>query len=499
MHYSLETFLWLLSPTVLLTLVAGVFGGLVIGAIPGLTSTMAVGLLVPVTFGMDVRLGLAMLVAVYVGAISGGLVSATLLNIPGTPSSVATTFDAYPMAKRGEAGRALGFGIFASFVGGTISAIALAVIAPQLARFAIKFSPYEYFTMVIFTLTCIGVVSKGSTLKGLIAGCLGLVLSMVGTSPTDSVTRFTFGFTQLEAGFAELPVLIGMFAVTQILRDIKDINRPFELLNTTFRVRDFLQVVRETGRSVGNFIRSSIIGIVIGILPGVGPGLSNIVSYAQARAASKNPETFGQGNPDGIIASETANNASTGGAMIPLLTLGIPGDATTLMMLGAFMIHGLQPGPLLFRDSWPLVFSIIVTFFLCNFLMLIIQTVCIRFFIKCLLVPRYLLYPAILVMCTVGCYALNSRMFDVWTFVCFGLLGYAMSETGFPLLPLILGLILGRMAEHQFRIAMALSNNSLLPFVTRPVSALLLLAAVLSLVLPPLAELRRARRTRVAA
>jgi putative tricarboxylic transport membrane protein len=496
--YFLDTLVWMFTPQVLLTLILGVFGGLIVGAVPGLTSTMAVGLLVPITFGMDAQFGIAMVVAVYVGAISGGLVSAVLLNIPGTPSSVATTFDGFPMAKNGQAGRALSLGIWSSFIGGTISAMALAVIAPQLAKFAIKFSPYEYFALVIFTLTCIGVLSKGSTLKGLIAGCVGLLLSFVGTSWTDSVTRFTFGVSALEAGFAELPVLIGMFAMTQILQDVSQISKPFTVLKPNFTIREFGQVIVESASHIGNFARSSLIGIVIGILPGVGPGLSNILAYAQAKTASKHPETFGKGEPDGIIASETANNAATGGAMIPLLTLGIPGDATTLMMLGAFMIHGIQPGPLLFRDSGAMVMAIIAVFFLCNFLMMLIQMFCIPVFVKCLLVPRYLLYPVVLVMCIVGCYALNSRMLDVWVFVGFGLVGYFLSREGFPLLPVILGLILGRMAENQFRVGLAISSGSIMPFITRPVSALLLLAAVLSLILPPILEKRHARKAQKA-
>lgn len=489
---------WLFTPKVFLILIFGVFGGLIVGAIPGLTSTMAVGLLVPITFGMDAQLGLSMLVSVYVGAISGGLVSATLLNIPGTPSSVATTFDAYPMAKAGKAGRALSLGIWSSLVGGTISGIALAVIAPQLAKFAIKFSPYEYFALVVFTLTCIGVLSKGSVLKGLIAGCLGLLLSFVGTSWTDSVTRFTFGISSLEAGFAELPVLIGMFAMSQILADVSEIDKPFTAIKPDFSIREFGQVIADSVCYITNFVRSSIIGIIIGILPGVGPGLSNIVAYSQARAASKNPETFGQGNPEGIVASETANNAATGGAMIPLLTLGIPGDATTLMMLGAFMIHGIQPGPLLFRDQGSMVVMIITTFFLCNFIMALIQMFCIPMFVKCLLIPRYLLYPVVLAMCVVGCFALNNRMLDVWVFVGFGVAGYFLSREGFPLLPVILGLILGRMAENQLRVGLAISGGSLMPFITRPVSALLLLAAVLSLSLPPILEKRNERKAQKA-
>ena len=375
MYAELGSIVTVFTPTFLLVMLAGVFGGLVIGALPGLTSTMAVAVLVPITYGMSTELGIAMLVAVYIGAISGGLVSAALLNIPGTPSSVATTFDAYPMVQRGEAGRALAIGVFASFAGGFFSFIAMITLSPILGRFALRFASYEYFALVIFTLTTIISLSRASLIKGVISACMGLLMACVGLSDIDTAVRFTFGITELQSGFNALPVLIGMYAISQILKEIRTINQPYKLTYAHFTWREFWHVVKIDflpKTNVWNFFRASLIGTGIGILPGVGPGLSNILAYSQAKSSAKDPDSYGKGNPNGIIASEAANNASTGGAMIPLLTLGIPGDSTTLMMLGAFMIHGVQPGPLMFRDNADLIALIFAAYSISNFMMLIL-------------------------------------------------------------------------------------------------------------------------------
>jgi putative tricarboxylic transport membrane protein len=296
MFAELGSIMTVFTPTFLLVMLAGVFGGLVIGALPGLTSTMAVALLVPITYGMTMELGIAMLVAVYIGAISGGLVSAALLNIPGTPSSVATTFDAYPMVQRGEAGRALAIGVFASCAGGFFSFIAMISLSPLLGRFALRFASYEYFALVIFTLTCIISLSRASLVKGIISACLGLLMACTGLSDIDSAVRFTFGFNDLQAGFSVLPVLIGMYAVSQIMEEVRRINEPYKLTYAHFTWREFWRVVKTdfTPRdNVWNFFRSALIGTGIGILPGVGPGLSNIMAYAQAKSSSQDPESFG--------------------------------------------------------------------------------------------------------------------------------------------------------------------------------------------------------------
>ena len=490
----LGSILYVFSPFTFVVMMLGVFGGLVVGAIPGLTSTMAVALLVPVTYGMSSELGLVLLVAVYIGAISGGLVAATLINIPGTPSSVATTFDAYPMAKRGEAGRALAFGVWASFVGGLLSCFALILVAPVLGRFALHFASFEYFALVVFTLTCIIAISRKSLVKGFIAASIGMLMSTVGLSETDGVTRFTFGLDSLQAGFSVMPVLIGMYAISQILSDVKTIDEQYKITNANFTVREFIQTAKESMKYTRNIIRSSLIGIGIGILPGVGPGLSNIVAYSQAKAAAPDPSTFGTGDPNGIIASESANNATMGGAMIPLLTLGIPGDSTTMMMLGAFMIHGIQPGPLLIRDHGSLVMIIMAAFVVSNFLMLILQVQFIRVLIKALTIPRPIMYPIILVMCVIGCFAMNSQMSDVWIFFFLGLLGAVFTKLEFPLLPLVLGLILGKMAETEFRLSWVSGGDSLAGFLDRPIALFFLAVSLLSVVYSQYAEHKRKKR-----
>ncbi|MBE0531361.1 MAG: tripartite tricarboxylate transporter permease [Rhodospirillales bacterium] len=486
----------LMTPQIILSIAGGVFGGLFIGAIPGLTSTMAIALLVPLTFAMEPVHGLAMLMGVYCGGISGGLVASCLLNIPGTPSSAATCLDGFPMARRGQAPRALGLAVYSSFSGGVLSGLCLIVIAPLLARFALRFGPWEYFALVIFTFSCVSSLSSGSTLKAFIAAGIGLALALVGTDPVDGIVRFTFGFDDFESGFNVMPALIGVFALPQLFQDADDVGKEAKLLDVEFRMKAFVDAGLEVLKHKVSLLRSTVIGIIVGILPGVGPGLSNVVAYAQEKATSRTPEKFGQGVlPEAIIAPESSNNASMGGALIPLLTLGIPGDASTMMMLGTFMLHNIQPGPLLFRDSGDLVYAIFIAFFISFGFMLLFYHLFIRYIIKALLVPAQFLIPVLVVLCAIGCYALNNRIFDVYCFVAFGAFGYLLKQFKFPVLPLILGLMLGHMAETQFRLAISMSNGSLLPFLARPISAFLLVASILSLVLPYYLEARRARRT----
>lgn len=464
----------------IMLMVCGVFGGLIVGALPGLTSTMAVALLVPITYGMDINHGLILLVAVYIGGIAGGLVSASLLNIPGTPACVATTFDAYPMAKRGEAGKALSLGIFSAFCGGLLSFFCLIVLAPPLSSFALDFGPCEYFALVLFTLSCIVSISQNSLTKGFLSGAMGLLLSCVGLSETDGMPRFSFGIESLQSGFGVMPVLIGMFAVSQILVEVRTIREPYTVMNADFNQRTFWSMAGTVLKNWKNVLRSALIGTGIGILPGIGPGLSNIVAYSQAKAASDHPETFGTGEPNGIIASETASCASTGGAMIPLLTLGIPGDATTMMMLGAFMLQGLQPGPLLMRDNPDQIMLIYLAFFLSVILMLFMLIYCIKLMTKALMLPREILYPIIVMLCVIGCFALNSSMFDVWVFFGMGILGTIMVRLKFPLLPLVLGLMLGRMAETQLRISLTMGHGTPSAFLERPIALVFIALSVLS-------------------
>ena len=488
------------TPEIILSIAGGVLGGMFIGAIPGLTSTMAIALLVPVTFGMEPTHGLAMLVGTYCGAISGGLVAACLLNIPGTPSSAATCLDAFPMSRNGQAPRALGLAVYSSVLGGSMSGLCMIVVAPALASVALSFGPWEYFALVVFTFSCVSSLSSGSTLKAFVAAGLGLALALVGTDPVDGMVRFSFEFDGLETGFSVLPALIGVFAIPQLLEDVDEIGVKPKMLETRFKLSQFMGAARDLLMCKVDLFRSVFLGIIIGILPGVGPGLSNVVAYAQAKNASKTPEKFGKGElPEAIIAPEAANNASMGGALIPLLTLGIPGDASTLMMLGAFMLHNIQPGPLLFRDNGDIVYAIFIAYFIAFAFLLVFYHVFIRVIIKVVVVPRQFMIPVLLVLCSIGSFALNNRLFDVYCFLGFGLLGYVLRQLKFPVLPVILGLILGHMAETQLRLAITLGDGSLLPFLTRPISLVILLSSAASLLLPHYLSARRQRKAATAA
>ncbi|MGB4337619.1 MAG: tripartite tricarboxylate transporter permease [Bacillota bacterium] len=468
------------SPVSLLLIFGGVFFGLLLGAIPGLTATMAVGLIIPITFGLRPELAFPLLVALYVGGISGGLVSASLIGIPGTPSSVTTTFDSYAMTKKGKPGRALGLGAAASLWGGLASAVALVTIAPPLAKFALKFGPFEFTSLFLLTFACVTAVTGESRIKGYLALLIGLFLSMVGMDPINGVERFTLGFYQLSAGFSQLPALIGLFTLSEVVSGARQGKKPTIIAAQGFSVvRDFLETLFVIPKHFFLFIRTTILGVAIGIFPGIGPGLANVLCYAQAKAGAKEPELFGKGSEEGIIGAESGNNAATGGALIPLLTLGVPGDTVTALILGAFMLHGIQPGPLLFRANSQFVTIIFVAFFVANIVTWLLQLACSRVFIKALSTPVYILAPVILLFCAVGSFALNNRIFDIWVFMLFGLIGLAFSVFKVPLLPLLMGLILGKSFEKEFRTALILSKGSLMPFFTRPISLALIIMAVL--------------------
>jgi len=468
-----------LNIMVLVTL--GVAIGIVFGAVPGLTAVMAIALCLPLTFSMGPAAGLSLLVALYIGATSGGLISAILLKIPGTPSSIATTFDGGPMMENGEGAKALGVGVVFSFLGTMFSIAALIFIAPWLAKAALSFGPHEYFGIAIFSLTLIATLSTGSMVKGLFAGVVGFVVSTVGIAPVDAIRRFTFGLPNLNSGFDLLTVLVGMFAISEIIKVAENARHETRATvgGVSMRaIKGFGFSIKELFEQIPNAFRSALIGLGIGILPGIGGGTSNLVAYIAAKKRSKHPEKFGKGCIDGIVAPETANNAGIGGAMIPLLTLGIPGDAVTAILLGGFMIHGIQPGPMLFVSQGELVYTIFAALILATILMLVLEFYGLRIFIKLLAVPKHILLPIIMVLCVVGAFGLSSRIFDVWTIVFFGLLGYGFVKGGIPPAPFIIGFILGPMAETNFRRGLMLSDGSFMGFLTSPISGSFLGLAV---------------------
>lgn len=462
---------------VMALIVLGVVVGIIFGSIPGLTATMAVALCIPLTFGMDIIAGLSLLVGLYVGGVSGGLISAILINIPGTPSSVATTFDGSPMAKKGEAGKALGVGIVFSFWGGLLSVFALIFLAPPLSTIALKFGPFEYFAIALFSLTLIASLSGKSMAKGILASLIGMTMAFIGIAPIDGTQRFTFGIDDLASGFDLLPVLIGLFAVTEVMKEAEGCwikGRTYDAAKhkiTLGKIKGFGFTLAEALSQKINFVRSFLIGLVIGILPGIGGGTSNLLAYAVAKSQSSHPEKFGTGIIDGVVASETSNNASVGGAFLPLLTLGIPGDTVTAMLLGGFMIHGVTPGPLLLTSHGHLVYAIFAALIIAHFVMLVVEFWGLRIFVKALDIPKYILLPIIISLCVVGAYGLNNNITDVWSLLIFGLLGYMLEKGGYPLAPLILGFILGPMVETNLRRGLMHTGGDFMPFLAQPIAA----------------------------
>ena len=461
-----NAFIGILHPVSILMMIAGVAIGIVFGSIPGLSASMAVALMLPLTFSMTPSLGMNTLVAVYIGGISGGLISAILLNMPGTASSIATCFDGHPMAKRGEAMKALGLGIVFSALGSIFSFIILTFCAPLLADVALKFTPAENFGICFFALTMVAILSSGNMIRGLLAGLFGLMFTLVGMAPIDGTPRFTFGSTNLMAGFDTLPTLIGIFAIADILVTAESMKGGRVDTIPIKKVKGFGFSWQEFVYHLPNFFRSALIGTGIGILPGIGGSTSGMLSYVTAKNMSKHPEEFGKGCPDGVVATESANNATIGGAMIPLLVLGIPGDGVTAMMLGGFLIHGLSAGPLLFVKNADVVYGIFAACMLCT--VIIVEWTCIKGFVQVLKVPKHILLPLILVLCCVGAYATNNRIFDVQSILIFGIVGYVYHKFSLPTTPFVLCFLIGEMLETYLRRGI-MQYKSFGAFFTRPI------------------------------
>jgi putative tricarboxylic transport membrane protein len=474
----------LASLDVVLMLLLGVIGGIIIGALPGLSATMAIALLIPITFGMNPIAALVLLASIYTSAIYGGSITAILIHTPGTPSSAATTLDGYPMTLRGEGLKALGISTVCSTIGGFVSAIALLLIAPPLARFSLKFSSAEYFLMALFGLTIISSLSAGNLIKGLAGGLIGLLVSTVGIDTMSAYPRFTCGFVDLESGISLIPAMIGLFSISQVLSQAEDIHSSKQMVIGELKGR-LLPDRDEWRRILPTVTRSSIIGLLVGILPGAGGDIASWVAYNEAKRFSRHPENFGKGEIEGVAASETANNAVTGGAMIPLLTLGIPGSSATAVMLGGLLIHGLQPGHELFTTSANIVYAIIVGLIIANVLMGISGLLTARYVVKVAQIPFAILAPIIIILSVVGSYTINNSMFDVYVMAAFGLIGYVMHKTSFSTAAVVLAMILGSMAETGYRQAIVMSKGHILSYYfSRPISLVLIALIALSLISP---------------
>lgn len=457
----------------ILVVAMGLFIGITIGAIPGLNVPMTVALMLPITFQMAPVTGISLLMGVYKGGTYGGSISAILINTPGAPAAAVTCLDGYPMAKQGKAGKALRAAIYGSVIGEFVSDLVLITIASQVAKMALKFGPTEKFALVFFALSTIGIVSSEHKLKGIAAGLFGIFFYTIGLDPISGSSRFTFGIFNLIGGIPFLPLLIGLFAVSEFFIQIERrvSAQGNEAVAPVSKKREDNYVSwKEFKTNIVTIIRSTLIGIGIGALPGSGSAISAFVSYGAAKNASRHPEQFGKGSLEGVFAAETGNNAVTGGALIPLLTLGIPGDAITAIMLGVFLVHGLVPGPDLFIKSGVVIYAVFIGLMVANVLHFFIASLGLKIFIKLLSISRAVLFSVVIIICVAGAFTANSNIFDVYVMIFFGLLGYVMKKFNFPVAPLLMGYILGSLLETSLVQTLILSDGSVLPFFTRPIS-----------------------------
>lgn len=472
-----------LAPSMLLAILIGSVVGVVIGMLPGLTSTMGVALLIPMTFVFPPEVGLALLGGVYVSSTFSGAISAILLNIPGTPSAVATTWDGYPMTQMGQGGRAIGLAVFASCIGGLFSTIVLLFMAPVLSELSLLLGAPEYFLFAVFGVTIIASVSEGKLLPGLIVGVLGLSISMMGMHPMTGEMRLTLGLPVLYDGLPLVIALIGLYSIPEAISLMSAKNRKSSELKTDFS--GSWQTFKDTLRQKGNLLRSSVVGTVVGIVPGVGQSITSFIAYDMAKKASKEPEKFGKGAEEGVVASETANNAVTGGSLVPLLTLGIPGNAVTAVLLGGLTIHGLSPGPALFEQTPDIAYGFIFSLFLSNLAFVPIGLIIAYYGSKVIFLPKEILASIIIALAIIGAYSIRSQVEDIGIMLVVGVIGYIFMVLNVSRSPLVLGLVLGSMAESNFSRALSLAHGSftdlLVQFLTRPMSLILILLCVLSI------------------
>jgi len=452
--------------------------GIIVGALPGLTATMGVALLVTLTYKMDPSQAILCLLCLYVGAIYGGSRSAILINIPGTPASAATTLDGFPLALQGRAGFAMGIATTSSALGTLVGIVCLAAVAPALAELALRFGSYEFFWLAVFGVVISGqLTSLDDPLKGYIAGILGLLIAMVGMEGIHAYQRFTFGISELGAGIDLIPAMVGAFGFAEILNVMKE-KMGAKPITTSDRVIPRFADVWQYKRTI---VRSGIIGTIVGIIPGVGEDIGAWASYAAARRASKEKDQFGKGSVEGLTAAETGNSAVVPGALIPALTLAIPGSAPAAVLIAALFIHGVRPGPMLMIENPTFVYEVVAILVLATLAITIYGLSLTKLLVRVLLIPREKLMPVIYVLCVIGPYAITQRMFDVWVMVAFGIFGFALRQMKYPMAPLVLGIILGDLLDTNLRRGLVLTNGDPTPFFTRPISLILCVATVLTI------------------
>ena len=476
LQYLGQALMVVLTPLNMLVLVLSVGSGLVMGMLPGLSATMAIALLTGLTYNFPTQSALIALIGVYVGSISGGCQSAILLNIPGTPASAATAMDGFPMAKRGEGGLAIFLATSASCLGTLISVVFVLTLTPLLTSLALKFASWEFFLLSIFgILICGAITAQGNALKGWISGVLGLLVAMIGLDTVDTFARFSYGNVNLMSGIQLIPVMIGLFGFPEIVKGFKNLEGEEVLQLSKFRVREGLKRI---GKNFGAILRSSVIGVCVGIIPGVGEDVGGWLSYWASKTKSKDPESFGKGNDQGIISAEAGNNACVGGAIIPILSLAVPGSAPAAVLLAAFLMHGYRPGPLLMTESPSFVYNISIYLIAASLFMWIIAMGLSKVTVKVLGINKKILMPIIFTLCVIGSYLINYTMFDIKVMFVFGLVGLALSSCDFPVAPFLLGVILGPMADSNLRRALRLSDGSFAPMFGRPICVFFLVIIV---------------------
>lgn len=471
------------NPMNIMMLLVAVAIGYIGGAIPGISGTMLVVIMIPVTYTFDPAAAFILLTGIYAVASFSGAISAILLRTPGTPEAVITTLDGYPMAQRGQAGRALGIAILCSVAGGVFGTVALITITPLLANVALSFSAPEYFALAVMGLTVVASLSGKELAKGLIGVFFGLMIAVIGMDPLTGTLRYTFGSSALISGISLIPVIIGLFALSEFLKKTGESNVVQEAISNVKTKIFEMEIIKKIAATMA---RSGIIGLFIGILPGVGATTASMLSYSETVRFAKEDEkaSFGKGNPKGIAASETANNAAAMGTLVPLLSLGIPGGATAAVLLGAFILHGMQPGPMLFKTQPELMYTIFAGLLLANLLMLVVSKPFIKVFQRIVILPYHILGPLIVVFCVIGTYTVRNNYFDILMMVLFAIIGYVLERYKFPIATIILGVVLGPLTESEFRRSIEMANGDFSIFFTRPISLALLIISALMLFYP---------------
>ncbi len=482
-QHIMNGFLVCIQPINLWYTFVGVFLGTIIGVLPGIGPSAGIALLIPVTFGMNPTSALIMMCGIYYGTKYGGSTTAILIRTPGEAASVMTTIDGYEMAKKGRAGAALAVAAIGSFIAGTLGVVGLTLFAVPLSSMALKFGPAEYFTLMLFAMTAVSTLTGKSAAKGLLSTILGLMIATIGIDLQSGQARFTMGVAEFQDGVGFVVVVVGLFAVAEVFRGLEDIFKGTGA--KAMRIEGKLWLTKEEwNRSIGPIWRGGVIGFIIGVLPGAGGTIASIMSYTTEKRLSKNPDEFGKGAIEGVAGPEAANNSDTAGAMVPLLTLGIPGGGATAVLMGAFIMYGIQPGPLLFQNRPDLVWGLINSMYIGNVMLLILNLPLIGLFVRLLYIPSGILYPLIIAISVIGAYAINGSMTDLYLILLFGVVGYVFDKIDIPVAPLVLSLVLGGMMEQSFRQAMTISGGSPKIFFSSGITITLVVLSVISIAMP---------------